>query len=171
MGGASLRSAAALCCGPATSIALAGGSALAPLPPSPGVTAQGSEEEGAAEGACRAHGAHVLSCAVGALSWRLLVCGLQGQTGAQASAQPRAAATRRWVRPSSREGWLLFCPSLPVGIKSREVMRRVRDAARPRRGGQERAHHWSKSNKEPGRAVLAGRRAAKTRHKIMQFSS
>lgn len=139
-----------------------------PLPPSPGVTAPGRRGRGKelCRGLCGSPGASS-AVAVGALA-APLGRGLQGQTGGSAalSAGPRPRA--------SRLGLLLGkagCFSVrfsPCRHQSRGGDAAGGDAARPRRGGQEEAHHWPKAAaQEPGRAVRREEKAAKTRHKIM----
>ena len=78
-------------------------SAPAYLPSRPRVAAPGSgESEGALQRAhAGLHGAHVLTCEVGALPQRLLVCGLQGQ--ASSSGKRSAQGHAEGVGPLLRE--------------------------------------------------------------------
>lgn len=110
------------------------------------------------------HGAHVPSCEVGALSPRLLVCGLQGQTGSSGRRSAQGHGHAAVGGPSFREGWLLFCPLLSLSASSRGRSG-VRDAARPRHGGQETEPTTSPKASGIWPCSAAGRKAAKTRHK------
>ena len=100
VGGASLRSAAALCCGPATSVALAGGSLpwrTCPLAPCDCTRAARRGKE-----LCRGRMRGLMEPTSSAVRWghsrsASWSAGCRGRRAAQASAQPRAAATRRWV--------------------------------------------------------------------------